>query len=509
MSKHSLAKSTLWLVVSEIVFNLSGYVIHSAVARILGPADYGRYGLVVTLTTMVIILIGNGIPTAMAKYISEVFETDPALVLKIKRKAALMQSALIGAITLAFFLASPLISALLGDPTLTPLFRISALIIPAFAMASFYFSWYTGLHRFGIQSVLKVLRSILKVAAIVGLAWVWGVPGSVLGYALAAFGVFLVAFSLDRLYYTKNLKKAALAHPGGSQGHFPASKLASYAWQIIVFFLAYELLISIDLYLVKGMLRSDYLTGIYNAALTVGRIPYYVFYALTVMLLPVVSKHTARGEFAKASQIVSSSLRIMLILLVPAVVLMARFSTAMMEFFYGQGYAEAGAPMAILSYGVGFLTVFYILSFVLNGAGQTKKAMVIASVGFAVNTALNALLIPPYGITGSAVATSLTSVFVTVWTLGSMRRDYGALVRFSDLWRIALAAALTYGASLPLLASKFSFIPYSLALFAFYLFLLYLLGGISKEDVRHLQKMVSRKKTADVEKELSGNEPAA
>lgn len=509
MSKHSLAKSTLWLIISEIIFNLSGYVIHSVVARILGPSDYGRYGLVVTMTTMVIILIGNGIPTAMAKYISEVFETDPALVLRIKRKAALLQSLLIGAITVAFFAAAPLVSRILGDTTLTPLFRISALIIPSFAMASFYFSWYTGLHRFGVQSLLKVLRSLLKVAAIVGLAWFWDVPGSVLGYSLAALGVFLTAFFLDQLYYTRELKKAALTQHGGPSGLFPASKLLSYAWQIIVFFLAYELLISIDLYLVKGILKSDYHTGIYNAALTVSRIPYYIFYALTVMLLPVVSRHTARGEREKASQIVSSSLRIMLILLLPAVILMSRFSPAIMDFFYGKGYSEAAAPMALLAWGVGFLTVFYVLSFVLNGAGQTKKAMFIAALGFIINTALNALLIPPYGIMGSAVATSLASVLVTVHVLAAMRRDYGTLVRIKDLWRIALSGALMYAISLPLQAGKFSFIPYSLALFGLYLFFLHMLGAISKKDILYLKGSLVRKKKEELEEKFSGNEPSA
>ena len=62
----TLAKSALWVTISEIIFNLAGFVIHSVVGRILGPADYGRFGLVVTLTTMIIMLIGNGIPTAMS-----------------------------------------------------------------------------------------------------------------------------------------------------------------------------------------------------------------------------------------------------------------------------------------------------------------------------------------------------------------------------------------------------------------------------------------------------------
>ena len=160
MSKNLLIKSAFWLTLSEIIFNISGYIVHSGVGRILGPADYGRYGLVVTLTTMIIILIGRGIPTAMTKYISEIYESQPGMVRVIKRKAAISQAILMGSITVLFLLLSPVIAVVLGDPTLTPLFRISSLVIPSFALAAFYVQYFIGLHRFGFQSILKTIKAL-------------------------------------------------------------------------------------------------------------------------------------------------------------------------------------------------------------------------------------------------------------------------------------------------------------------------------------------------------------
>src|SRR3989344_1330753 len=104
MKKFSQA--LVWLTISEIIFNAAGYVIHSALGRILGPEDYGRYGLVVTLTTMVIMLIGNGIPTAMSKYISEIFESAPEKILGIKRQAVRLQILVMALVAVAFYLAS-------------------------------------------------------------------------------------------------------------------------------------------------------------------------------------------------------------------------------------------------------------------------------------------------------------------------------------------------------------------------------------------------------------------
>ena len=58
MSKQHIVKSVFWLTTAEIIYSLSGYAIHAGVGRILGPEGYGRYGLVITLTTMIIMLIG-------------------------------------------------------------------------------------------------------------------------------------------------------------------------------------------------------------------------------------------------------------------------------------------------------------------------------------------------------------------------------------------------------------------------------------------------------------------
>ncbi|HBO16843.1 MAG: Polysaccharide biosynthesis protein [Candidatus Moranbacteria bacterium GW2011_GWE2_35_2-] len=492
MSKQHIAKSALWVVISEIVFNLSGYIIHSVVGRILGPADYGRYGLVVTLTTMVIILIGNGIPTAMAKYISEIFDSNPAMVLAIKRRAIFLQSAIIGSITLLFYLLSPLIARILGDPTLTHLFRISTLIIPAFAAASFYFSYYTGLHLFNLQSILKVSRSAVKVIAIILLAYFFHLKGSIVGYILAPASVFLIAWLIDRFSVTKKIR-AQITAQKLETASFPWQKLTNYAWQIIIFFLAYELLISIDLYLVKGILHSDYQTGIYNAALTVGRIPYYIFYALTVILLPTISKSTSENNHAETNKIINQSLKVMIILLVPAVVLMSVFAEPIIRIFYTSKYIDAAAPMAILVGGVGFLTIFYVMSFVSNGAGKTKRPMLISIFGLVINTILNYILIKKYALIGSAIATSISSLIVMLVALYYIRKDFKITLKIKNYLKIIFAGIIMYSLSLFFSQGRFIFILWAIILLFIYFAILYFMGEIEKEEIIFFRKMLFRK----------------
>jgi stage V sporulation protein B len=496
MSKF-LVKSFFWVTLSEVIYNLSAYVIHSGMGRILGPAEYGRYGIVVTLTTMIVVLIGQGVPTAMAKYLGEIYDTKMGLIPTIKRQTAKIQFALIGSVTVLFFLLSPVISWLLRDPSLTNLFRLSSLVIPAFALASFYFYYYTGLHRFNTQAWLKTIRSVARLGFILGLAYYLkarglALEGAIVGYVFAPFFVFIAATIFDPY---KKLKP---------EGTFPWRKLLQYAWPMTLFLIAYEFLITIDLYLVKGILRDDTLTGLYNGAITVGRIPYFLFYALTIIILPAVSKSTSSNNHAETKKLIGQSLRLMVMFLLPIAILMAVYSQPILQIFYGKKFLGAAGPMSILMGGVTFLTIFYVMAFALNGAGKVKAPMFISFAGLATNIVLSYFFIHQYGLTGAAVATSITSFVAMVLVLAYSYNFFGYLFKFSSFVKIIIASAIMYFVSTFFPGEHYAFILWSAVLFAIYIFLLYIFCEFGASDLELVKQLLAKKKlktAADVEEE--------
>jgi len=435
---------------------------------------------------MIIILIGNGIPTAMAKYLSEIFEKTPGLVQIIKRQAAISQAILITGVTIIFFLCAPLIAYILGDPTLTPLFQISSLIIPAFALASFYFSYYTGIHKFKVQALLKTTRSLARILFILGLAWLLksrglALEGAIVGYILVPLSVFFEANFYDTFRKHK------------PEGSFNWKKLVQYAWPVTFFMIAYEFLITIDLYMVKGILRDDFLTGIYNAAITVGRIPYYLFYALTIILLPTVSRATSNENHGETKKLVSQSLRLMTMFLVPLCILMSIYASPIIRIFYSPRFALAASPMSIFVFGVGFLTVFYVLTFVLNGAGKVKVPMIISFIGLVVNIVLTYFLIKQYGLFGAVVGTSITSFVVMTCILIYTYRYFGYLFQLTSLLKILLASALMAVLAYAFPRDSLAFPVWSTILLAFYVFLLYLLKEFGPFEIELAKNMLRRK----------------
>lgn len=489
MKKFSSA--LIWLTISEIVFNLAGYVIQASVGRILGPADYGRYSLTVTLTTMIIILIGNGIPTAMSKYLSEIFESAPEKILGIKRKAIKLQVILMSAVTALFFFAAPLIAWALHDSSLTPLFRLSSLMIPAFAAASFYFYYYTGLHFFRLQAVLKTTRALGRIVFIISFAYFFGVTGAVSGYIAAPLFIFIVALLCD-IYITHRY----FPHVKQTKSEiieFSGKTILSYAGPLTLFLLFYEFILTLDLYFVKSLLQSDYQTGIYNAAITAGRIPYYLFYALTIILLPAISKSTAERNDQETQGLVDKSLRLLVLLLFPMVALLTAYAAQAMHFFFGPEYIDGAATMSIYTLGVGFLTVFYVLSFALNGAGLVKIPMKLAIGGFLGMIALNFILIPKYQIIGAALATTLVSFLLMIGILIYTRIHFQSKISIKTMFLSLISATIiTLLARYVLPQGDLSFIASGVFLFFLYFVLLRLFRELTDEDIAPFIKIFKK-----------------
>lgn len=491
MSKN-LARSFVWLTIAEVLFNLSGYVVHSVAGRLLTPSDYGRYGIIVSLTIMVITLIGNGIPISMSKYLSEIHETQPEMVPVIKRTGFILQLIVMVGISAVFYLITPLISQLLGDPTLTPLFRLSTLILPAYAIDSFFFYYLTGIHEFNLQSGLKILRSFARVALIVSLVMLFGLNGSISVYIFAPTVVFLAAWIADIFWISKKFPKP------DKKLSFDWRKLLFYAWPVTLFMFFYQILISLDMYFVKAITHSDLLAGLYNSAFLIGQIPYFLFYALTIILLPSVSESTAQNDVAKTRNIVTQSLRIMIMLLVPIVILLNTYASSVIKFIYGAKYLQATYPLQILAFGIGCLTVFYILSFALNGAGKNKIPMWIAGGGMILNAILNYVLVKKYGIVGSASATSITSLVVMLIAVTYSHRYFKGILSAASLLKMALAGIFIYVLSLYLTSQNLIFFVWSVLLVLAYFAALYLLGEISGSDLEVVKSIVKIKKQKDL-----------
>jgi len=486
----SLIRASIWLSLSELAFNLSGYLIHAVLGRVLGPAEYGRYGLIVTFSTMIVVLLSRGIPIAMSKYLGETGGKKSRLadILLIRRIGWRTQLIVVAVITLAYYLLAPIFAQIVRDPSLTPLIKLSTLVVPAFSLATFYVYYFVGIQQFDKQSLLKFSRALLKVILIIGGAIWMATPGAIVGHALAPFLIFVIGYFIDPY---RKVDESKLPAPTVKLNW---KKMFVFAGPITFFMVFYEIMITADIYLVKGLLRDDTLTGLYNGALNIGRLPYNAFYFLTLILLPKVSEITTTGTKKETSLLLKKAMRFVLILLFPTIAILSAWAPSLLEFFYGAKFVPAAQPLRILALGMGFYTVYYILAFVLNGAGKNKLAMYSAFLGMFLNVTLSYFLINKYGLIGAAWASNISAGITMLWAIYSTEKAVAPFIQLKSLLKYFVLSAgmwLVIISWLP--QGKFIFLPWAIALILIYLFLLYLWKEFSQEDWQWILKAFKKK----------------
>ena len=481
----SIFRSTIWLIAAEVVFTLSGYAVSAVLGRVLGPAEFGRYTLVIGFTTMLIILLGRAIPTAMSKHISQSLG-NWSKIIAIKRTAARWQYSLVSVVAMIFFLLSPFIAGVFGDKTLTPLFQLSSLMIPAFALSSFHIIYFNGLKYFGAMGILKMARGLFRLGWIVGLAMVFYTTGAIAGAILAPLSVFALALILDYTYTKKRIKQETVTETP-AHTPYPARKLLRYAGGFMLFLLFYEFFVRTDIYLIKIITANDTAVGLYVAAMTIALIPYYLLYALSLVLFPVISSLTAGGNHY-AKTLVNNVLRLLIIILIPTAVLMGIFSEPLIRLFFGTQFVDGAYLIGLMIGGTIFGTVFYILAAIFNGAGLTRIPATIAALAIMISIGANMLFLPKYGIGATAIIFSLTSVFMGLSGLYFAGKIFAATINSLTLLRTGLTTVIIYFIAQFIPQTLAGMIVGSSALYILYFVILIFAREITKNDLKIIKQ---------------------
>ncbi len=487
----SLLKSTLWLVLAEIVFTLSGYIINAGLGRLLGPSDYGRYSIVIGFTTMIIIFVGRSIPTAMAKRLSE-NTNNPSTVRAITRTAAIIQTIVIVVLTSIFYLSAPLIARGLGDVSLTEFFRLSALIIPAFSLSSFHVLFFNGLKHFGAMTALKMSRGIFRMLWILGLAYYYGVTGALTGAIIAPLCVFGIALVIDAFFLPHGSTTSTSAKKYSKLFSYPPSKILYYAGGFMLFTFFYEFYVRTDIYLIKILVGNDYTTGLYAAAMTVALIPYYLFFAVSFMLFPTISERTKSHGNSGATEIVTTVLRFVFIFLLPVSVLMGFFAEPLVTLFFGSAFSQSASLVPLMVGGTIFGTIFYILAAVFNGAGYTRITATITALAIIISIVVNIIYVPKYGITITALTFSGTSFFMGITSLIAARHIFAAHIPLMTIIRVVILTFFIGCGAFLLVQTGLFFVISSVLLLGTYCLLLIVSGELTQDDITHLKS--ARKK---------------
>lgn len=466
-TKQSRLSGSFALMTAQAVVLFLGYITHVLIGRFLGPASYGIYGIVLSVQTTFGIILTLGVPSAVARFVSQ----DEEYAKSILRHALKVQT--ITAVLLAVFMipTAYIISTILQDITLTPYLLFISVVIFLQSFYPIYAQYLSGMHQFSKQAMLTAVYAVAKLTGALSLLFILGVFGAFAGFAIGGVVAAVVGW-----HFTKFVG-------GTKEKTMLLSNFLAFAGVYVVTLAGLQLLMSIDLFMVKTLLKDDVQTGMYNAASTLARISYMLLQSITFVLLPSVSALTKPGaSHEKAVKFIKETLRYLIALIVPGVAIAASTSKQMLTLFFSTSYINAAPALTVLMIGIGMLSFYLLLSSIAAGAGRAGVGLFITIMMMMLSGTLGTFLIPEYGLIGAALQTTLSAAFglliLVSYTLVIFKIVFPVVSTLNILIASSIAVLPTYVWDVPTLLLPAQYI----TLFGIYIGVLALLHEITNRD---------------------------
>jgi O-antigen/teichoic acid export membrane protein len=418
-------QSFLRLASGQGVAQLIAFVVLALVARRVGPSNFGAYQFAFSALTYFYLLANLGVTTHAVRDVSsgsEPASTVAGEVLVIRLAMGLSAFALLAllagditpnhhtAVLLEVIGVALVFEAITGEWLLQAYERFTSIALAAFLR----------------QATAGALALAILTDGFAGVERYSGatVAGSLLATAVMA-AVAIRITGRPRI----TLSPARLLH------RFRRS--IPFSWSLMMVQVYY----TTD-FLILGYLKGTTAVGRYGVAYRVPTIVISVILVWGSAAYPYLASR-AVSEPDALRQHVRRATSVALIIAAALVAITVPLAHGLIVEIFGRQYGAAGAAYAILTVNAAVVIASVDLANVLLVSGHERQYAQAVTSAAVVNTALNFILIPPFGIVGAAIATLCAELTVFVYICRVVRRNTGLALETTRLVRGAIAAALT------------------------------------------------------------------
>lgn len=389
-----------------------GLVLAILLARKLGPEGYGIYSYVFALISLLAVPAQLGLPTLAVRETAKAQANEHWGTM---RGLWRWTSLAVGVLSVALAIVALGVAWLFADRFTTvqfTTFALGLLLVPLVALGNLRGAALRGLQRVVVGQLPElVLRPGLLIlfllAALLYLPQGSLTPVYAMGlHTVAAAVAFVVGAGL--LWRLRPSELAAA----------PALMIDSRAWisaAVPLALIAGMRLINhhTDL-LMLGLFANAEQVGIYKVVLAGAALVALGLGAVNMVVAPSLARLHAQGDRARLQQLVTLSIRAILLLALPLVLVFILFGEDILGLIFGAEYTPGYKPLVILALGQLVNAATGPVGALLNMTGHERDTLRGIGVAAAINIALNAFLIPFYGMIGAAIA---TTVSLTTWNI--------------------------------------------------------------------------------------------
>ena len=393
-------KNISWLLISQIIASICGFIWTIIIARYLGVNDYGVLGFAISLTGILAVTADLGISTHVVRHIATDYESAPKYfgnVIPLK-----------GLLSIGTFLLTLIILIILKSNqltiTITLLFTIET-IIKSFIV--FFNGCFQAFEKGKYQGVGNtILNLILLIFILISVFTNLGLYGIVFSYILA---------NLIALGYAYIVLNKHLTHPQYEFDRIFNNSIIKSSLPFAIGGILISIYYSIDMVMLSNLV-GDYPTGIYNAAYKLISVLTLFYSAYTAVIFPVMSK-LFKNNKETLMIYYEKSIKYLLLIMIPLAHSIVIYSSDIIQLIYGHEYIEASKPLSILIWTVCLLFISGVGSTLINASHQEMAGLKLCAIAAIFNITFNFFMIPFFSYIGAAITTVLSDLLIVILQL--------------------------------------------------------------------------------------------
>ncbi|MFN4113452.1 MAG: oligosaccharide flippase family protein [Sphingomonadaceae bacterium] len=387
------------------------FAIVALLARLLGPASYGQYSVILALITTLAIPAQFGIPALVVREVSRArADKEWSRYHPISRWAHKL-SLMIGIPILLLTILSALAPVNLFEPAEAAMLLAGCGLIVALPLRALRSGLIRGLNRVVLGQIPgQVIEPLLLLTFVVTLAFgpaaIPEIPGLDPVSALAAyFAAVFLAWIIGGLMLRKLI--AGVERKPGQR-----FELEGWKGSLIAFGLANAMFIidrQVGL-LVLGVAAPDAEAGFYKVASQAATFTAMGYVAANMALGPGVAKQWREGKLDAVQAAVIRGSRLSALFAFPVTLFFLVGGGLFLEIVFGADYLPGWPAMVLLVLAQFANCAFGSNTVLLNMSGNERENTKAFAVALAVNVALAFALAPQFGATGAAAAAATSVV---------------------------------------------------------------------------------------------------
>lgn len=476
MSKiQTIFKNMSWLLISQIIASVCGFVWTILMARYLGVSNYGILGFAVSITGILAIIDDLGISNHIVRHVATNNESAPKYLGNI-----IPFKIILGIINL---IVTPIILILLKIDGytifITLLFTIE-IILKSYTNSLFgvFQAFEKGKYQ-GIGNTLMNTTTLLFI--LISIYADLGLLGVSISYILAN----LIAF-----IYTYHVLNKHITRPKFELDWEFCKKITILSLPFAITGILYTIYYSIDLVMLTKLV-GDYATGIYNATYKLIAVLNLFYSVYIAVIFPVMSKFYQND---KKLLVISfeKSIKYLMLVMIPIAIGTMLYSLDIIQFIYGHQYDAAASVLSILIWTVCLLFISGAANTLLNASHKERTVTKIYAIAAVFNIALNFVMIPHFSYNGAAITTVLSDVLIVALQIYVIHRIGHRPNKklYSDLIKIIIGSAVLGIALYFLNLNMWIAIPVGIVI---YLAVTHILKVFDKDDKYVIKEILGKK----------------